>query len=112
MLRKFSLAASVVAAVAMSPAAAFAGPLTLHGNAPTSSGDGLVLQVKKGGKGGSGGMKKGGSGGKHHHHRRGRGTGVGVVLYAAGCTAVRSDCADSYGWRTRAFYRCVRSRGC
>jgi len=28
------------------------------------------------------------------------------------CRRVRRECADRFGWRTRAFYRCLERRGC
>ena len=61
---------------------------------------------KKGGGGGGGG------GGSRRRRSRGRG---GVFVYGAGvayCTYWRDECASTYGWSSRGYYRCLRRHGC
>lgn len=113
MLRKLMIAAGLSAAVAVTPLVLSASPLTPQSKL-VASGQDLVThaKIKK-----LPGKFKGPSGGKHHHHhRRGRnigiGIGIGTGLYALGCVSVREECADIYGYRSGAYYRCVRRRGC
>lgn len=67
-----------------------------------------------GGGGGKGGGKGGGGGGRGGRGgRRGRGRGGVYWDYGVGsCTIISEQCGAAYGWRTRAFYRCLRLRGC
>lgn len=51
--------------------------------------------------------------GRGRRGRRGRrGGGVFLDLGIVGCSAVSAGCAESYGYRTRRWYRCMARNGC
>ena len=102
MLGRLTLAAMLIAATtAMGAESALAvSPAQLPA---ASLADGLLLQVKS---------KKGGGKVHRHHHRRHHRGGRVYVGSGGYCASQRAICASEYGAGTRAYYRCLRRRGC
>lgn len=52
---------------------------------------------------------------KHHHHgnhhRHHHSTKL-LYLGLSYCAIQSTDCAERYGWHSRAYYRCLARRGC
>jgi hypothetical protein len=78
--------------------------LVVSGLALTTGSTPAAAKKKGGGGGGGGGSRR----------RRSRGRG-GVFVFGTGvayCTYWRDECASTYGWGSRGYYRCLRRHGC